>query len=41
MNEVEVINSIVIKRHSVIESPEFLFSAAIWSQLVHSWPGLN
>ena len=26
---------------SVIKSPAFLFSAAIWSYLVLSWPGLS
>ena len=51
MNEIEVIN--VLKRYSdkkterererqrEIKSPSFLFSAAIWSYLEHSWPGLN
>ena len=45
MNEVEVIN--VFKRYSdkkaerVIKSPAFLFRAAIWLHLAHSWPGLN
>ena len=43
MDETEVIN--VLKRYSnkkrVIKSPAFLFSAAIWSYLAHSWSGLN
>ena len=43
MDEIEVIN--VLKRYSnkkrVIKSPVFLFSAAIWSYLAHSWSGLN
>ena len=49
MNEIEVIN--ILKRYSdkktererqrEIKSPLFLFSAAIWSYLEHSWPGLN
>ena len=28
-------------RNRVIKSPLFLFSAAIWSYLTYSWPGLN
>ena len=44
MNEVEVTN--IFKRYSdkkqrVIKSPAFFFSAAIWSHLTCSWPGLN
>ena len=45
MNEIEIIN--ILKRYSdkktkrLIESPEFLFSATIWSHLAHSWPRLN
>ena len=45
MDEIEVIN--IFKRYSdkkterVTRSPVFLFSAAIWSHLAHSWPGLN
>ena len=29
------------KLERVIKSLAFLFSAAIWSHLAHSWPGLN
>ena len=42
MNEVEVIN--IFKRYidkKTESDKEFLFSAAIWSHLVHSCPGLN
>ena len=45
MDEIEATN--ILKRHSdkktkrVIKSPEFLFSAAIWSHLAYSWLGLN
>ena len=44
MDEIDVIN--ILKRYKdkkdrVIKSPAFLFSAAIWSHLAHSWPGLN
>ena len=31
----------MIKRQKMIKSPAFLFSAAIWSHLPRSWPGLN
>ena len=45
IDEKEVIT--VLKRYSdkkiesVIKSPVFLFSAAIWSYLAHSWSDLN
>ena len=49
MNEVEIIN--IFKRYSdkkierviksIVKSPAFLFSVAIWSHLAHSCPGLN
>ena len=45
MDEIEVIN--FLKRYSdknterVTKLPVFLFSAAIWSHLAHSWPDLN
>ena len=29
------------QRERVIKSPEFLFSAALWSHLAHSWRGLS
>ena len=45
MDEIEVIN--ILKQYSdkkaerMIKSPAFLFNAAIWSCISHSWPGLN
>ena len=45
MAEIEVKN--ILKQYSdkktvtVIKSPAFLFSAAIWSHLAHFWSGLN
>ena len=45
MDEIDVIN--ILKRYidkktdRVIKSPAFLVSAAVWSHLAHSWPGLN
>ena len=41
MNEVEIINRSDKKTDRVIKPPAFLFSAANWSHLGHSWPGLN
>ena len=29
------------QRERAIKLPAFLFSAAIWLHLAHSWPGLN
>ena len=45
MDGIEVLN--VLKQYSdkkterVIKSPAFLFSAATWSYVAHSWSGLN